>query len=288
MPGNSSNDSGMSTETYQDWIGRTEVRIDTIDPRPAQAMMAALDGDPDLMCLRAELPPLWLWLYFLPVVRASETGPDGHPARGGFLPPVALPRRMWAGSRVSFQAPVRLGDELTKVSSVAKVTAKTGRSGEMVFVTVRHSWSRGGASVMEEEQDIVYMGMPDAYVPVEPLPAEPQHWQEAVALDPVLLFRFSALTYNAHRIHYDREYTREVEKYPDLVVQGPLQAILMMEAARRHAPEKRVSSFSFRGVRPLFAGDTATVCGRMVLDKLDLSVVKADGGPTMQAQLVWA
>lgn len=287
MPGNSSNDSGMDTSAYQDWIGRTEVRIDTVDAWPAQALAAALGGDADLMSLRAELPPLWLWLYFLPVVGAAQTGPDGHPARGGFLPPVALPRRMWAGSRVSFQAPVRIGDELTKVSSVAKVSTKTGRTGEMVFVTVRHAYSRGGAGVMEEEQDIVYTALPEAYVPVAPLPAEPHHWQEATAIDPVLLFRFSALTYNAHRIHYDRDYAGAVEKYPDLVVHGPLQAILMMEAARRRALGRRAASFTFRGVRPLFAADAATVCGRTVLGKEELSVVKADGGATMQAQLGW-
>jgi 3-methylfumaryl-CoA hydratase len=278
----------MDTSNFESWIGRTDVQIDTITPGPAQGLAAALDGDPDDFVLRSELPPLWLWLYFLPVVRARDTGPDGHPKRGGFLPPVALPRRMWAGSRCTFSGKVRIGDELTKVSTIAKVSAKTGRSGEMVFVTVRHAWTRGGAELMNEEQDIVYMGLPEAYVPVEPLPAEPQHWEEPAAIDPVLLFRFSALTRNAHRIHYDRAYAEGVEKYPDLVVHGPLQAIWMMEAARRRAPERQVGAFTFRGVRPLFVGDTATVCGRTVLDKLELSVVKADGGPTMQAQLSWA
>ncbi|HUF79773.1 MAG TPA: MaoC family dehydratase N-terminal domain-containing protein [Burkholderiales bacterium] len=278
----------MDTGAYQNWIGRTEVRIDTVSPGPARALAAALDADPEEFVLRAELPPLWLWLYFLPVVRASDTGPDGHPKRGGFLPPVDLPRRMWAGSRCQFSGPVRIGDELTKVSTIAKVTAKTGRSGDMVFVTVRHAWSRGGAELMAEEQDIVYAGIPEAYVPVEPLPAEPQHWQEAAAIDPVLLFRFSALTQNAHRIHYDRAYAGEVEKYPDLVVHGPLQAILMMEAARRREPGQRPAAFAFRGVRPLFVSDAATVCGRTVLGKLELGVVKADGGATMQAGLSWA
>lgn len=278
----------MDTHNFQSWIGRTEVQIDTVRAGPAQALAAALDRNPDDYLLRSELPPLWLWLYFLPVVRASDTGPDGHRKRGGFLPPVALPRRMWAGSRCTFSGTVRIGDELTKVSTIAKVSAKTGRSGEMVFVTVRHAWTRGGAELMNEEQDIVYMGLPEHYVPVEPLPAEPQHWQERAAIDPVLLFRFSALTQNAHRIHYDRTYAEDVEKYPDLVVHGPLQAILMMEAARAREPDRRPAAFAFRGVRPLFVGDTATVCGRTVLGKLDLSVVKADGGPTMQAQLVWA
>jgi 3-methylfumaryl-CoA hydratase len=278
----------MDTPNYQNWISRTQVLIDTITPWPAQALASALGQSPDDLLPRAELPPLWLWLYFLTAPRAGETGPDGHPARGSFLPPVTLPRRMWAGSRITFGGPVRIGDELTKVSSIAKVQAKTGRSGEMVFVTVRHVWSRGGAELMSEEQDIVYTELPETYVATDPLPAEPQTWQEAAAIDPVLLFRFSALTYNAHRIHYDRAYAGDVEKYPDLVVHGPLQAILMMEAARRRAPGKRPASFTFRGVRPLFVGDEAMVCGRSNLGKLDLSVVKADGGATMQAQLSWA
>lgn len=278
----------MSTGTYQGAIGRTEVKIDAVGLGPARSLAAALGQDPEAYALRSELPPLWLWLYFLPVVTAAGTGPDGHPARGGFLPAVELPRRMWAGSRCTFSGAVRIGDELTKVSTIAKVTEKTGRSGAMVFVTVRHAWSRGGAELMNEEQDIVYTALPEAYVPVEPLPAEPQDWSEPAAIDPVLLFRFSALTYNSHRIHYDRDYARDVEKYPDLVVHGPLQAILMMEAARRRAPERRAASFAFRGVRPLFAADAAMVCGRTTLGKLDLSVVKADGGATMQAQLGWA
>lgn len=278
----------MDIATLQSWIGRTQVVIDTVTPWPAQALAGALGQEPDDFVLRAELPPLWLWIYFSATTRAKDTGPDGHSARGNFLPPVALPRRMWAGSRVSFGGPVKIGDELTKVSTIAKVQAKTGCSGEMVFVTVRHAYSRGGAEVMNEEQDIVYTEVPEAYVPVEPLPAEPQDWQEAAAIDPVLLFRFSALTYNSHRIHYDKTYARGVEKYPELVVHGPLQAILMMEAARRWQPGKRPASYAFRGVRPLFVSDAATVCGRNTLGKLDLSVVKADGGATMQAQLGWA
>lgn len=161
----------MDIATLQSWIGRTQVVIDTVTPWPAQALAGALGQEPDDFVLRAELPPLWLWIYFSATTRAKDTGPDGHSARGNFLPPVALPRRMWAGSRVSFGGPVKIGDELTKVSTIAKVQAKTGCSGEMVFVTVRHAYSRGGAEVMNEEQDIVYTEVPEAYVPVEPLPA---------------------------------------------------------------------------------------------------------------------
>ncbi|WP_291201819.1 MaoC family dehydratase N-terminal domain-containing protein [Hyphomonas sp.] len=279
----------MDTSELQSWIGRTEVQIDTVQPGPARALAATLDQDPDDFGVRAELPPLWMWLYFLPVVRASSVGPDGHPQRGGFLPPITLPRRMWAGSRCHFFGPVRIGDELTKVSTIAKVTAKTGRTGEMVFVTVRHSYSRGGAGLMEEEQDIVYMPIPDVFTPPEPVAPGACAWSESVAIDPVLLFRFSALTFNGHRIHYDRPYAMETEKYPGLVVHGPLQAILLMEAARRRHPGKRPAGYSFRGLRPIFDFDAVSVCGRMKeAGGLDLFTVNGDGAAGMQASLSWA
>lgn len=279
----------MDTSELQSWIGRTEVQIDTVHPGPARALAATLDQNPDDFGVRAELPPLWLWLYFLPVVRASGVGPDGHPQRGGFLPPITLPRRMWAGSRCTFHGPVRIGDELTKVSTIAKVTAKTGRTGEMVFVTVRHSYSRGGAGLMEEEQDIVYMPIPDVFSPPEPVAVGACDWQERVAVDPVLLFRFSALTFNGHRIHYDRPYAMETEKYPGLVVHGPLQAILLMEAARRWQPGKRPAGYTFRGLRPLFDFDAVSVCGRTNEGGgLDLFTATGDGAAGMQASLNWA
>ncbi|MFN4225921.1 MAG: MaoC family dehydratase N-terminal domain-containing protein [Hyphomonas sp.] len=279
----------MDTRVFQDWIGRTDVQIDTLHAGPARALAATLDQDPDEFGLRAELPPLWLWLYFLPAVRASGIGADGHPQRGGFLPPVALPRRMWAGSRCRFHGPVRIGDELTKVSTITGVSAKTGRNGEMVFVTVRHAWSRGGAGLAEEEQDIVYMPIPDVFSPPPPvLPGACEH-TESVAVDPVMLFRFSALTFNGHRIHYDRTYAMHTEKYPGLVVHGPLQAILLMEAARRWYPGRRPSEFTFRGLRPLFDFDEVSVSGRAnAAGGLDLFTVNGEGAAGMQATLGWA
>lgn len=279
----------MDTLALQSWIGRTEVLIDTVHPGPARALAATLDQDPDEFRLKAELPPLWLWLYFLPAVRASSVGPDGHPLRGGFLPPVPLPRRMWAGSRCQFYGAVRIGDELTRVSTIAKVTSKTGRTGEMVFVTVRHAYSRGGAGLMEEEQDIVYMPIPDMFNPPEPVPVKNCAWTDRVAVDPVLLFRFSALTFNGHRIHYDRPYAMETEKYPGLVVHGPLQAILLMEAARRWRPGKRPASYAFRGLRPLFDFDAVSVCGRTnEAGGIELFTANGDGAAGMQAKLGWA
>ena len=279
----------MDAETLQSWIGRTEVQIDTVTPGPARALAATLDQNPDDFAARAPLPPLWLWLYFLPVVRASSVGPDGHPQRGGFLPPITLPRRMWAGSRCQFPGTARIGDELTKVSTIAKVSAKTGRSGEMVFVTVRHAYSRGGAALMEEEQDIVYMPIPEKFTPPEPVAVTDCPWTERVVIDPVLLFRFSALTFNGHRIHYDRTYAMDTEKYPGLVVHGPLQAILLMEAARRWQPGQQPASYTFRGLRPLFDFDAVSVCGRPnETGGLDLFTANGDGAAGMQANLGWA
>lgn len=278
----------MDITPYQHAVGRTEVLIDTIAPAPARGLAGALDLDPDLMFVGAELPPLWLWLYFLPAPRASETGPDGHPKRGRFLPDVPLPRRMWAGSRIEFFAPVTIGGELTKVSTISKISGKSGRAGDMVFVTVRHAWSRGGASLMEEEQDIVFLPMPEKYSPPTAVPAPETDWTLPVSIDPVMLFRFSALTYNAHRIHYDAAYASEVEKYPGLVVHGPLQAIWMMEAARQHTPGLAPRRFTFRGTHPLFAHDHITVRGQRNDSGFDLFTVNGAGAQTMQASVEWA
>jgi 3-methylfumaryl-CoA hydratase len=196
---------------------------------------------------------------------------------------------MWAGSRIRFAGLVRIGDELTKVSTIAKISAKSGRSGDMVFVTVRHTWSRGGAELMEEEQDIVYMPVPEAFSPPPAQRVTGGEWREPARIDPVLLFRFSALTFNAHRIHYDRPYAMETEKYPGLVVHGPLQAILMMQAARRRAPDRRVAGYAFRGLRPLFDFDEVSVCGRTADGGgLDLFTVNGEGAAGMQARLDWA
>lgn len=278
----------MDIAGFQHAVGRTEVRIDAISPFPARALAAALDQDPDLMYEGAELPPLWLWLYFLAAPRANQTGPDGHPRRGKFLPDVPLPRRLWAGSRIEFFGPVKIGGELTKVSTIAKISCKSGRAGDMVFVTVRHAWSRGGASLMEEEQDLAFLPMPERYAPPEPIPAPPGDWELPAPVDPVLLFRFSALTYNAHRIHYDAAYASEVEKYPGLVVHGPLQAIWIMEAARLHTPDRVPKRFTFRGVHPLFSHDHTTIRGRMAEDGLALYTVNSAGAQAMQARLSWA
>ena len=240
----------------QAWQGRTETLHDSIAAAPMRGLSATLDRDDEAPLPGSPLPPLWHWLYFLPQVRQSGIGPDGHPRRGGFLPPVPLPRRMWAGGRLQWEAdnPLTLGDTLRRISRIESVTHKAGRSGDLVFVLVRHEIFNERGLALTEEQDIVYR---PAAQPGDPAPAPTQAaqdapWQRALAPDPVLLFRYSALTFNGHRIHYDRQYATEVECYPGLVVHGPLLATLLLDLLRRHLPAARVQRFEFKALRPTF------------------------------------
>jgi 3-methylfumaryl-CoA hydratase len=247
------------------WIGRSQTLHDVAQPTPVAALAATLDHEPTALQAGQPLPPLWHWLYFLPLHRQSEIGPDGHPRRGGFLPPVPLPRRMWAGSQFDFHAPLRLGDALQRKSTIVDVSGKSGRSGELVFVKLRHELHCNGAAepALLEHQDIVYR---DAQRPGEPLPPPRSApagaaWQRELQPDEVLLFRYSALTLNGHRIHYDRPYATQVEGYPGLVVHGPLIATLLLDLLRRHAPEAELAAFQFRALRPSFAGRAMRIHG---------------------------
>ncbi|MCC6472382.1 MAG: MaoC family dehydratase N-terminal domain-containing protein [Burkholderiales bacterium] len=230
------------------------------------ALNATLDYPPIAVQPGTPLPPLWHWLYFLPLHRQSEIGPDGHARRGGFLPPVPLPRRMWAGSQLEFRAPLRVGDTVERTSTIAEVTEKEGRSGRLVFVKVRHELRREGSAepAIVEFHDIVYRDAPklgDAEPKPQPAPAHAA-WRREIVPDEVLLFRYSALTFNGHRIHYDRRYVTEVEGYPGLVVHGPLIATLLLDLLRRNAPAAEVSAFRFRAVRPLFDLNPLRLGGR--------------------------
>lgn len=243
----------MSEHEWGAWIGRSESRTEAIAPDRVAALAATLDldqapqpGEP--------LPPGWHWLFFNPFVRRSELGEDGHPKRGGFLPPVPLPRRMWAGGRVDYLADLPIGALVEKRSEIASIDRKVGKRGELVFVTVRHTLSADGTACIREEQDIVYRapsapGAPAAAA--EPAPGGAIASEE-MRPDTVLLFRYSALTSNGHRIHYDLPYAREEEGYPGLVVHGPLTATLLQGFARRCRGNARLARFAFRGVSPLF------------------------------------
>jgi 3-methylfumaryl-CoA hydratase len=280
----------MSQSPWSDWVGRTETALDIVSPTPARALRATLGGEPaSAFAPGAQLPHLWTWLYFLPLAPMSEVGPDGHPKRGGFLPPIDLPRRMWAGSRCEFQGPVRIGDEIQKTSTIVKVSEKAGNAGALVFVTVRHEVRAMGRLAMIEEQDLVYMNTPTEWRPPAATPLPPCAWSEPVDIDPVFLFRFSALTFNGHRIHYDRTYATDIEKYPGLVVHGPAQAVLLFDAATRRDPGRTPASFTFRGNRPLFDFDRITRNGAPRSDDgIDLFTANADGAIGMQASLAWA
>ena len=247
------------------WIGRTETADDVVTATPYAALSATLDRDPVHPVPGTPLPPLWHWLYFLPLVKRSEVSDDGHAKRGGFLPPVPLPRRMWAGSQLEFLAPICVGDELTRTSTIDDVTRKSGRSGELVFVKVRHEIRRVGAPdvALREFHDIVYREAPrtgDAPPSATPAPAQ-SAWKRTWTPDDVLLFRYSALTFNGHRIHYDRRYVTEVEGYPGLIVHGPLLATLLLDLLRWERPDAVVTRYEFKAVRPVFDLHAFTVCG---------------------------
>ena len=246
------------------WIGRKEESRDTIVVAQAARLAALLDRPPPSE--GEVLPPLWHWIYFTPQAPQSEIGPDGHPKRGGFLPPVPLPRRMWAGGRVRFVAPMRIGEEVTRVSEIVSVAEKSGRQGSLVFLTVKHVLSNAEGAAIEEEQDIVYRAPSTT---ARPAPATgdlpPADWRDGFEPDPAVLFRYSAVTFNGHRIHYDLPYATGEEGYPGLVVHGPLTATLLMEAYGRHTGA-RPASFSFRGQAPLFGGGRMQLCGRQTAD----------------------
>lgn len=270
----------------EDWQPVTEVITDTVTAGAAEALHGLLDAPGDPPGDGDPLPALWHWLAFLPRAPQRELGADGHPQRGTFLPPIALPRRMFAGGRFAFDGVVTVGELLVRTSSVTSVEEKDGRSGRLVFVTVRHEIGRdGGQPAIVEEQDLVYRG-PSASAATRPDPAASLTWPWSwdVAIDPTLLFRFSALTYNAHRIHYDRRYATEEEGYPGLVVHGPLQAVALAELTRRNRPDESLTSFRFRAVRPCFDDSPLKLRGRSQGGHVELEALGAGDQTTMKAE----
>jgi 3-methylfumaryl-CoA hydratase len=270
---------------FDAWVGREETLHARLLPESVQALAATLDW-PEAPSEGDALPPGWQWMFFNPVMRASGLGEDGHPKRGGFvsphaprggsaglgrpgagfLPPIELPRRMWAGSRLRYLAPLRVGDTAERHSRISKIEHKSGKRGELWFVTVEHTTRSQGRDCIVEQQDIVYR---EAATPgTAPSPTPPRHeaqaqWVQSVMPGTTLLFRYSALTFNGHRIHYDADYAREVEGYPALVVHGPLTATLLQQFVLQQCPGRRLAGFEFRGVSPLHVDRTFTLEGAL-------------------------
>jgi 3-methylfumaryl-CoA hydratase len=276
------------SEIIAGWAPGPAETTETITAGPAVALSGLLDREPAVTAAGDPIPPLWHWLYFLDRPASSELGPDGHPAAGHFMPPIPRRRRMYAGGRASYTGALRCGDEITRRSELADATVKQGRTGELLFVTVRSVFTRAGATIATEEQDVVYRSGPPvvgATGPRRPVPEkDPGPWQIQIVPDPVLLFRFSALTYNAHRIHYDADYATGVEGHPGLVVHGPLLALLCFELPRRHAPRQRVTHLSFRARSPVYVGQRCTVTGGPRDDGCAMQVAGPDGAVALTAE----
>jgi hydroxyacyl-ACP dehydratase HTD2-like protein with hotdog domain len=303
------------------WAPEPAEVTELITAEPAVALAGLLDAESPVSGPGDAIPPLWHWLYFLDRPAQRDLGPDGHPAQGRFMPPIPRRRRMYAGGRVSYLSPLRCGDQITRRSELAGWRIRPGRSGELLFVTVRHTFRRDGVPVASEEQDLVYRSAPApaGQLPAGPVPAAAPpaatspdagratspaagtpaaagpharvtpvsdaagSWELQVVTDPVMLFRFSALTYNAHRIHYDAQYATSVEGHPGLVVHGPLIALLCLELPRRHRPGRLVPELSFRARSPLYAEQLLTVTGRPRDDGCEMRVTAPDGTEAMTA-----
>ncbi|MCB2261802.1 MAG: hypothetical protein LGR52_02505 [Candidatus Thiosymbion ectosymbiont of Robbea hypermnestra] len=270
-----------------DWIGSRETRTETLSEFPAQAAAAMLDLDGEPMTRGNPLPPLWHWFYFLPQPPRSQIDVDGHPKRGGFFPPVTLPRRMFAGARTRFIRPLTIGEPAVREGEILAVKEKSGKAGKLVFVTVRYRLRQDDETRIEEEQDIVYKEpgprIPEPVLLTPPPEVPAGAWVEEIKPDTVLLFRFSALTFNAHRIHYDRPYALEEEGYPGLVVHGPLTAVMLAGLTAKHSPGKRITGFTFQGRAPLFDLHPFRLMGRPEGDTITLEAQGPDGKTTMQA-----
>jgi 3-methylfumaryl-CoA hydratase len=265
-----------------EWVGRQDRAEDEVALSAVRRLAALLDsqaayrrGDP--------LPGGWYVMLFGPTTRQSGLGPDGHPAKGQFLPPVPLPRRMFAGRRVTFHAPLLIGEDVSRVSTIRSITPKQGRSGEMCFVTVRHEISGQRGLAIVEDQDIVYRG-DTPLSPKEALREEesPSQWSRAWTPDTVSLFRFSAITYNGHRIHYDLPYTRETEGYPGLIVNGGLTTLMLWELGTS-STKKILKVSSSRNLKPLFVNRKVTLCGRAENEKVLLWAVDDQGSKALEA-----
>ena len=280
----------LDLDHLRQWIGRSSEASDIVTAQLVKGLRATLFMEIGTPKPGDAAPFTAHWCLAQPVFPMSELGPDGHPARGGFLPPVPLPRRMWAGGELEFFEPLRVGDEMTRTSRIADVTMKSGSTGALCFVSVDHLITTPRGTALRERQDIVYrdMSATQPSAPAKP-PAPPpaaQHRESHMA-DAVLLFRYSALTFNGHRIHYDRDYVTKVEGYPGLIFHGPMQAALLVEFAGRLHGGAAPKRFSYRGVQPLFDGSEFSVNANETGTGMELWTANSAGQPTMKATATW-
>jgi 3-methylfumaryl-CoA hydratase len=282
-------------DSLRDWHPGAVEMARRVDPWPAAAFAGLVGAPEPPLEDGAPLPPMWHWFTLLEHPATAEIGADGHPGEGHFLPPIPGRRRMFAGGRLVTHAPIAVGAVLHSRSEVAGIAVKDGRSGEMAFVTIRTELAVDGNLKAVEEQDIVYRSEPEdapkrtMQRPAADQPVPTGQWQERLAVDPVLLFRFSALTYNGHRIHYDLPYATGEEGYPGLVIHGPLLALLALDLPRLHAPSQSVKTFEYRLVRPAFAPATIIATGILADDsksEVSLTVGAAGTEPSLTAKAV--
>jgi 3-methylfumaryl-CoA hydratase len=279
----------LDIDHLRQWIGRSTEATDIVTAQLVMGLRATLFQEVGAPKTGDAAPFTVHWCLAQPVFPMSMLGPDGHPTRGGFLPPVPLPRRMWAGGEIEFLQPLRVGDESTRTSRIADVTVKTGSTGTLCFVSVEHSISSPRGTAIRERQDIVYREMTTstpATAKAPPPPPAAQHRETHVS-DPVLLFRYSALTFNGHRIHYDRDYVTKVEGYPGLIFHGPLQAALIIEMAAKLHVGQAPKKFSYRGLQPLFEGSEFSINANETAAGMELWTANAEGQPTMKGTAVW-
>ncbi len=281
----------VDLDHLRQWIGRSEEKTDIVTAHLVRALRATLFmeiGEPK----PGDAAPFTAhWCLAQPVYPMSQIGPDGHPTRGGFLPPVPLPRRMWAGGELEFIDTLRIGDEMKRSSRISDVTMKSGSTGVLCFVSVQHEVTTPRGIAIRERQDIVYRDVPaGAQVAASAKPASPppsaEHRKSHMA-DEVLLFRYSALTFNGHRIHYDRDYVTKVEGYPDLIFHGPMQAAFLVEFAAKLYGGKAPKKFIYRGVQPLFAGSEFSVNANGTDNGMELWTANSLGSPTMKGTATW-
>ena len=254
----------INVDDYSQWVGKTLEINDELSLSPLNRMSATLDKKFKEFTNGDEVPPLWHWLYFLESTPQSMLAEDGHAKRGGFLPPIPLPRRMWAGSRFNFKAPLKAGEKVSRTSRIKDNKIKEGKTGSLAFVNVSHEIKTKTGVALMEEHDIVYRENPKTKAPsfsAKQLEIK-SDFSESFTPDPVVLFRYSALTFNGHRIHYDREYVTEVEGYPGLLVHGPFLATLMLDCFIKHHPGVKISNFEFKAHHPVFDLNPFKICGQ--------------------------